>query len=730
MSRLEKLVQYTTLAVTTAQEISDAAQIPFLAMASTMTLAILRSVDAVKTNKADCILMVEQIHDIMCTIISLCSMSELDGGLPPALLAEIAKFTERLRNVHTVVTALQGAGKVKQFFKQLDTAAHVKACKEDMDNTRAAFNIQAGAAAVGGALQMNKTAEKQHEALLAFIASHPELTNSELASLTSSRSNDSATSLSMLPPAPQIFYGRESELDEVLSMLKQDRARMVILGMGGMGKTTLATAALNHPDVIAKFPARYFVSCHSTASRDDLVSSIVAQLNLERGSNSVKKVLQHFTRGPATLLVLDNFETVWEPTAGRSKVEDFLSVLAEIPQLALLITMRGAERPQKVKWTRPFIPLLTPLSTAAALRTFLDIADDAHDPPSVQQLLEFTGNLPLAVNLMANVVAYEGCANTLARWASERTRLLSNGYDARSSLDISIMLSCSGARMTPPAQALLGLLAMLPDGLSEAELLQSALPIPNVLLCKARLTLLFPIREYARVAHPPPPAVVAVFRAHVHRTLALWDTYDAMMAWEVAPRLALVIGNVQAVLSDALAQGADAQTVASVLAFSHLLREESQPSPLLEVLAKDANLAQTPEYGAYLVEKFWAAATSGHAGVEAEIVRGTEYFENREGIEKGRWFNALGSYYYRANNLKESLRNVQRAVELATSLPHPTREAMVALQSASMLLDIRGDHAAALLHAKRARACAELLVDLPGQVMSMSYEIRLLHLHG
>ena len=157
--------------------------------------------------------------------------------------------------------------------------------------------------------------------------------------------------------------------------------------------------------------------------------------------------------------------------------------------------MRGAERPGKVKWSRPFLKPLQPLAKPAAWQTFVDIADDTHRVDDVNQLLAFTGrpfisivlihlqtkfvdNLPLAVTLIANVVAYEGCPATLARWEKEKTLLISDGYDKRSSLDISIMLSLLSSRMTSDAQDLLSILSLLPDGLSDADLVQSKLPIP------------------------------------------------------------------------------------------------------------------------------------------------------------------------------------------------------------------------------------------------------------
>lgn len=152
-----------------------------------------------------------------------------------------------------------------------------------------------------------------------------------------------------------------------------------------------------------------------------------------------------------------------------------------LPSFNTQITMRGAERPAMVKWSRPFLAPLVPLPDSAALKTFFEIADTDHEESDVRQLLAFTGNLPLAVTLMANVAAYDGCEAAISRWKTENTRLLSDGYDQRSSLDISIMLSFTSSRMTPEAQDLLAILSMLPDGLSDSDLVQSGLPIPNIL---------------------------------------------------------------------------------------------------------------------------------------------------------------------------------------------------------------------------------------------------------
>ncbi|KAJ7913440.1 hypothetical protein B0H13DRAFT_1579934, partial [Mycena leptocephala] len=266
--------------------------------------------------------------------------------------------------------------------------------------------------------------------------------------------------------------------------------------------------------------------------------------------------------------VLDNLETTWESLLFRPEVENFLSLVADIPHLALVITMRGAERPAKIKWTRPCPRPLSPLSDSAALRVFIDIADNDHDDACVAKLLTYTGNLPLAVSLMASVAGYEGCEETLLRWGAESTRMLSDGYDQRSNLDISIMLSYSSPRMSNGAQELLGLLSMLPDGLSNADLIHSRLPIPNIFSCKAtliqvslayintentpRLMSLVPIREYIRVAYPPAPPLKRHLRQYLHHILRRGSPGLGMRLPENLPQVKTVSGNCHNVLSDAL----------------------------------------------------------------------------------------------------------------------------------------------------------------------------------
>ncbi|KAJ7261512.1 P-loop containing nucleoside triphosphate hydrolase protein, partial [Mycena rebaudengoi] len=342
---------------------------------------------------------------------------------------------------------------------------------------------------------------------------------------------NSSGSFCLLPPSPQIFHGRDTELQDVVNILMQDSAHIAILGAGGMGKTCLATAALHDPQVEVKYLHRYFVPCHLSLTCTELAATIADHIGLEKGSDMVKKIAHYFAHNPPSLLILDNLETPWETLSSRSEVEEFLSLLTEVPHLGLMITLRGAERPSKVKWTKPFLAPLKPLSNVAARQTFIEVADDGHDDASIKELLELTGNLPLAVSLIASVAGSEGCAQALSRWKLESTRMLSDGYDQKSSLDISIMLSYTSSRMTPGAQELLSILSMLPDGLTDGDLLQAKLPITDILACKTtlirtslafvdqdlHLKVLVPIREHICHIHPPAKSLMLRLREHFHQ---------------------------------------------------------------------------------------------------------------------------------------------------------------------------------------------------------------------
>lgn len=228
--------------------------------------------------------------------------------------------------------------------------------------------------------------------------------------------------------------------------------------------------------------------------------------------------------------------------------------------------MRGAERPAKVKWTHPFLPPLQPLSDEAAKQTFMDITDNSHAMEDIHQLLQFTDNMPLAVDLMAHLSNYEGLASLHTRWATEKTSLLAVGRGRNSNLDASIGLSLSSPRVTPDSKQLLSILSILPNGLSDIELVQSNLAIPNILSCRAtllatslayrdgskRLRSLIPVREHIQQFLPPSQLLIQDLRKHFYGLLKLYEKYHGEQLRPVVNQITSNLGNLDVVLQQGL----------------------------------------------------------------------------------------------------------------------------------------------------------------------------------
>ncbi|KAJ7278980.1 hypothetical protein C8J57DRAFT_1573985 [Mycena rebaudengoi] len=668
-AKFKNLIQYTILAATTAKNIAETAQVPFLDSTSALCLSITKCIEITNSNKEECAEIMEHIHGILCIIVQLHSTSEVKGILPMTLLYDIAKFTECVQvdyeiGTSKVFTVLNGQprgtlGKIKGLFRQPEAAERLETCRQELSRMVELFKAQVTVLIV------------PHSQFLGD-RNFGKLGNNSVAKFWTS-----SGSFGLLPASPQIFHGREAELQDVVNILIQDSAHIAILGAGGMGKTSLATAALHNPQVEAKYSHQYFVPCHSSPTCTELAVTIADHIGLEKGSNMAKKIAHHFAHAPPSLLILDNLETPWESLSSRSEVEEFLSLLTDVPHLGLMITLRGAERPSKVKWTKPFLAPLKPLSDVAAWQTFIEVADDSHDDASIKALLELTGNLPLAVSLIASVAGSEGCAQALSRWKLESTRMLSEGYDQRSSLDISIMLSYTSSRMTPGAQELLSILSMLPDGLTD----QANLPIINILSCKTtliqtslafvdqdlHLKVLVPIREHILHVHPPANSLKLKLRQHFHRILELYNEFKNLNVVDIFPKF-------------------------------HGIWATSTLFSLMGLIQKDSN---------------------------STITLGMQHFKSKDPLEQARWYLALGMYFQLAkSDFEEALKYNQKAHSLADSIGYPTVVVTQALSNISSLLSITGQPLSALTHAKEAYQYAAHMGNIYGQAVSFSSQAR------
>ncbi|KAJ7154909.1 hypothetical protein C8R43DRAFT_1186258 [Mycena crocata] len=568
--RANNILASLSIAVNTLELLCDSFNTPFLDAILRTTQSLVKYVPTVQQNKTDCVQMMEQVHELLYAIIGLHITSETGGELSPATLSNVGKFAETLHKIHTFVEAQQGKSKMRQCLYHGQIGRLLKDCNAGLQQGLNAFSVQ-GVDILKHTANMKFHAERKHQEVLELIQSFSDGTNSDRLSIMSRMFStiNSSSSLSMLPSEPKIFHGRDAELAEIIDTFTRESPRIAILGPGGMGKSSLAKTVLHHSEITARYgQQRFFVGCDLTST--DLTTLIASHLGLKASKNLTKLIINYFSNGSPSLLILDNMETLWEPTPSRKDLEEILSLLTDVNNLALIITMRGAERPAKVLWSRPFLAPLNPLSPEAARQTFFDIADNFHESRDVDKLLQLTDNMPLAIDLIANLVDYESCSKVLARWEAERTALMSEGYSRESNLDLSISLSLSSPRITslPQAKDLLSIISMLPDGLSDVELLQSQIPIDNILVCKTallrtslayvdnkrRLKALVPIREHMQKAHPAPAQLIQPLLKYFQILLELFALHLGTQSIPgFVSRMISNYANIQSILSTGLA---------------------------------------------------------------------------------------------------------------------------------------------------------------------------------
>ncbi|KAJ7878483.1 hypothetical protein B0H14DRAFT_3129952, partial [Mycena olivaceomarginata] len=566
---LNNIMGCLTPALTLLKELNDAFGPPFIQPIAHTIDCLIDMVQNVKRNKDKCAQLMENIHLVLYAIINLHLKAETVESLDPAMLDNIGKFMETLHRIYTFLEAQQEWNKLKHLFHNNEMQKLLKDCHAGLDHASEVFEVTTRPLWANDIDVMKKTAQLMHEDLVELIQT---LSDSSTTSNGSSvyqggnESKNSSTSFSMLPSKPKIFYGRQSEVETIMKMLNQESPRIAILGGGGMGKTSLAKAILHYPQTLEQFQHRFFVSAEAATTSIELAALIGLHVGLNTGTNLTRPVVQYLSQKPSCLLILDNLETVWEPMQSRGGIEEFLSLLTEVKHLALLITMRGAERPGKVHWTHPFLSPLQPLSIEAAQQTFMDITDNAYSKEDMEQILQFTDNMPLAVDLIAHLSDYEGLSNVLGRWKTERTSLLTLGYDRKSSVDVSISLSLSSPRITSESRELLSLLSILPDGLSDGELIQYKLPIRNILSCKTallatslayqdsnrRLRSLMPMREHVQKFLPPSTALVQCLCKQFYALLELYQKYNGEQLGPVINQITLNLANFHQVLQQGL----------------------------------------------------------------------------------------------------------------------------------------------------------------------------------
>ncbi|KAJ7288717.1 hypothetical protein C8J57DRAFT_1642867 [Mycena rebaudengoi] len=299
--------------------------------------------------------------------------------------------------------------------------------------------------------------------------------------------------------------------------------------------------------------------------------------------------------------------------------------------------------------------------------------------------------------------------------------MLSDGYDQRSSLDISIMLSFTSSRMTSGAQDLLSVLSMLPDGLSDTDLVQTRLPIPDILACKStlirtslafidkdqRLNVLVPFREHVFHVHPPTEALKIKLHQYLHELLDLWNQFRHVNPVDIFPKISHNLGNFNSVLLDALLlqNPEDTRIIKSILFLNRFYdMTQMSSSPLFPILTeKMTHWEHNPMFGDYLVEHFNSVKTSPVIDAQSQIVLGNDYFKSKGPLEQANWYFALGTYaHWEQSQMAHAPDLYDHALHLSDSTGCPTTIGARALAGIATVMYEMENPSGALKYAKKA----------------------------
>jgi predicted ATPase len=330
-----------------------------------------------------------------------------------------------------------------------------------------------------------------------------------------------------LPVALSSFVGREREVSEVVSLVREEGARLVTLaGPGGTGKTRLALEAAG--ELVSEFDAGVFWIGLAPIRNPALVLASITQ-----ALEATHELAEHIGE-KHLLLVLDNMEQVIE-----SAVE-LATLLHSCPQLCVLVTSR-----ELLRVDGEVVYAVPALAEPEAVALFCARAQVEPDE-DVGELCSRLDNLPLALELAAARVSVLTPAQILER-ISGRLDLFraGRGADPRQQT-LRTTIEWSFELLTDEEGLLFSRLGVFRGGCTleaaeqvvEADLdtLQSLVDKNLLRHSGERFWMLQTIREYARELLERGGEGESVRRRHAEHYLGLAET--AYVEWHDYPDLA------------------------------------------------------------------------------------------------------------------------------------------------------------------------------------------------
>lgn len=337
--------------------------------------------------------------------------------------------------------------------------------------------------------------------------------------------------------APEVsqFYGREAEQEILTRWIVSERCRLIaVLGMGGMGKSTLVTWVAQQFVNAAESPFTHIIwrSLRNAPPLSTLLTELIDFLSDHQETNRQRSRLLHWLRTQRGLIVLDNLETILQAgdqagyyRPGYEDYGDLLRLLGETRhQSCLVLTSR--EKPAEVAALagRDSRTRTLQLSGSAATAIALIQARGLQGTSEQQQTLctRYSYN-PLAIKLVATTIQdlFEG---DIGAFLAEEAVIFKS---------IRRLLETQFQRLSALEQAIMTWLAINRDWTSLGELATDLVPtVPKVRLLEALESLRWRgLIESQQQRYTQQPVVMEYMTEQLVETLSREVTSPALDQW-------------------------------------------------------------------------------------------------------------------------------------------------------------------------------------------------------
>ncbi|THU99599.1 hypothetical protein K435DRAFT_491146 [Dendrothele bispora CBS 962.96] len=469
-----RLAESSKKIVELALVVGESSDIPYLKGLAGIILIVMETVQVTKENEEECLRIMEMVLEVDSVI-----QESGSSGDPSALGTNLENLRHCCKNIENALAIrLKRNFGIRLASSRRDSVL-LKDCDTELRKALGLFqtkNLIAISAAIGEERKFQDQAVRHLSELKEIAAAK----FSETTAITT-RSEDDSTSIEEvvvdpltsvsrsrqsldngsheLPPAPQIFFGREKELSHLEELLVEGKTTQVIIGgPTGVGKSTLAYALLHRPAVKSEFENRRFsVNCNSLEGPSDLTQRMIQVLDIEEPIGRLVPVLA-MERSSRTLILLDDFSHIyvnsidleWETSKNWIQLENFLTEVSRLAAVSLVITLTGVRRPYGASSTariRPYLIPLTPLDPSSARALFRGISGVSESDPDMDELIEAVDYLPQPIVILADLAQSEPLPFLVERFKDEGVGLLKT-EDGMCDVERSIQQSLSNSRFT------------------------------------------------------------------------------------------------------------------------------------------------------------------------------------------------------------------------------------------------------------------------------------------